>query len=74
MYTASWCSDCWRAKRFLQAKSVAFDEVDIDGDEEAAQLVMKENGGRRSVPTFEIDGVFHANPRLSELATLLGVE
>lgn len=50
-----------------------FKEINIDDDAEAAALVMNHNGGKRRVPTFEIDGVFHGNPRLSKLAELLGI-
>ena len=46
MYTTDWCPDCWRAKRFLKANRVAFEEINIDHDREAAQLVMEHNQGQ----------------------------
>ena len=52
MYTTSWCSDCRRAKRIFAAWNVPFTEVDIEEDEAAAELVMRVNAGRRSVPTI----------------------
>ncbi len=73
MYTTGWCADCWRAKRFLKSNSIVFEEINIDDDVEAAELVMKHNDGKRRVPTIEIDGSYHGNPRLSKLAQLLGV-
>ena len=42
IYTTQWCPDCWRAKRFLKENEVAFDEIDIEQDEQAVQLVMGE--------------------------------
>ena len=74
MYTTKWCPDCWRAKRFLNSNEIDFEEINIDRSEEAANLVMEHNQGKRRVPTFEIDGAFHGNPQLSELARLVGVE
>lgn len=73
VYTTRWCPDCWRAKRFLRENDVAFDETDIEQDERAVQIVMKQNGGKRRVPTFEIDGVFYGNPSIPELARIVGV-
>ena len=73
VYTTQWCPDCWRAKRFLRENEVKFDEIDIEQDERAVQIVMKQNGGKRRVPTFEIDGVFYGNPSIPELAQIVGV-
>ncbi len=74
MYTTSWCPDCWRAKKFLRSNRIAFEEISIEQNLEAAELVMKHNLGKRRVPTFEIDGAFYGNPPLSELARLLSVD
>ena len=56
VYGSNWCGDCRRAKRFLQDRGIAFQEVNIEDSPEAAALVMKVNDGRRKVPTIEIDG------------------
>jgi mycoredoxin len=72
MYTSQWCGDCYRTKRFLEANGVEFEEISIDEDEEAAKLVMRNNNGKRRVPTLEIDGAYYGNPPLPELAELLG--
>lgn len=52
MYTTSWCSDCKAAKRALDSKGLAYTEINIEEVEGAAELVMKVNGGKRSVPTL----------------------
>jgi mycoredoxin len=70
VYTSCWCGDCYRTKRFLQAQGIAFEEVNIDEDERAAELVMKHNEGKRRVPTLEIHGSYYGNPPLHELAEL----
>ncbi len=73
IYTTNWCSDCWRAKRFLRENNVAFDEIDIELDENAEQLVVEKNGGKRRVPTFEIEGSYYGNPTIPELARIVGI-
>ena len=73
IYTTNWCPDCFRTKGFLKLKGIAYEEVNIERDPEAARLVMTHNGGKRRVPTLEIDGKFYGNPGLGELAEALGV-
>ena len=58
LYTTSWCGDCRAAKRFLNEKNIAYEEVNIEEVDGAAEIVMQANEGRRSVPTFDIDGQF----------------
>ena len=60
MYTTSWCPDCVAAKRALSAKGLAYEEINIEQDEQAAQYVMSVNGGRRSVPTLVSGEVAHS--------------
>ena len=55
------------------APQVPFDEIDIEQDEQAVQLVMEQNDGKRTVPTLEIDGAFYGNPSIPELARIVGV-
>lgn len=63
IYTTRWCPDCHRAKRFLNERGVAFEEVNIEEIEGAADYIVALNNGKRRVPTFEIDGrAFHCSP------------
>jgi len=75
MYTTSWCPDCRRAKSFMQARGIAFREVNIETDESAEDVVIEANKGKRKVPTFEIGGRYFAcspfNP--VQLADELGI-
>lgn len=49
VYTTARCGDCRRAKRFLKERAMAFREVDVDGDPDAEELVLRVNdGGGRS--------------------------
>ena len=56
MYTTSWCRDCKAAKKFLGEWGIAFEEIDIEKDPEAAGIVMKLNDGMRKVPTLDAEG------------------
>lgn len=63
MYTTTWCGDCRNAKRFMNQHNIAFEEINIEETEGAAEYVMSVNGGKRKVPTFEIDGrAFNLSP------------
>ena len=55
IYTTPNCPFCVRAKRLLQARGIAYEEVDVAGDPELrADLVQRT--GRRTVPQIFIDG------------------
>ena len=58
IYTTSQCSDCRAAKRFLSEQNIAYEEIKIENVDGAVEIVMQANQGRRSVPTFDIDGRF----------------
>lgn len=75
MYTTSWCPDCRRAKSFMQARGIAFREVNIETDESAEDLVIEANNGKRKVPTFEIGGRYFACSPFNavQLADELGI-
>ena len=63
MYATKWCGDCRRARIFLKEKGITYEELDIDTDRSAAEFVMQHNGGKRKVPTFNVDGrVFSCSP------------
>ena len=60
IYSTSWCPDCWRTKQFLRERHISFEEIDVDEDPDAEELVLRVNEGRRKVPTVEVDGRFFA--------------
>ncbi len=53
MYTTSWCPYCARARRLLEQKGVAFEEIDVDARPEA-RSEMVARSGRRTVPQIFI--------------------
>jgi glutaredoxin 3 len=54
MYTKSYCSYCYAAKNLLTKRGLAFEEIPISGDDEAAKI-MRELTGRSTVPQILID-------------------
>jgi mycoredoxin len=72
MYSTSWCGYCMRLKKLMQREGIEFAEVDIENDAQAADLVMKANGGNRTVPTLLFaDGVALTNPTIDEVKAQL---
>ena len=63
MYYATWCPDCWHAKRFLDERGITYETINVDEQLEAAALIIEKNNGKRKVPTFEVEGRwFSASP------------
>lgn len=73
MYGTTWCPDCTRAKRFLEARGVPYQWINIDSHTEGAELVSRLNRGKRIVPTIIFpDGSILAEPSNAQLAEKLG--
>jgi len=68
MYTTTWCGYCRRLKDQLGREGISFAEVDIELDEQAAELVMEVNGGTQTVPTLVFpDGSALTNPSVAQV-------
>ncbi|MHC1559767.1 mycoredoxin [Actinomycetospora sp. C-140] len=76
MYTTAWCGFCRQLKMQLDREGIGYDEVDIEREPDAAEIVMKVNGGNRTVPTVVFpDGSAATNPSFAEVKdTLARVE
>jgi mycoredoxin len=72
MYTTSWCGFCRRLKDGLNRAGIDFVEVDIEQDESAAEVVVRANGGNRTVPTLVFaDGSALTNPSVEQVRSKL---
>ncbi len=68
MYSTPWCGYCHRLKGQLGREGIEFDEVDIEQQPEAADLVMAANNGNQTVPTLVyLDGTAQTNPSLAQI-------
>jgi mycoredoxin len=75
VYTTRWCGDCLMAKVVLDRAGVAYDEIDIESDPDAAATVQAINGGYMSVPTLVLpDGQVLVEPGRQELLSALGLD
>lgn len=72
IYTATWCGPCDRLKNRLVERGIAFDEVDIEQDEAAADWVAGVNDGNQAIPTVRFpDGSWLTNPSVDAVVERL---
>src|SRR5258708_1637267 len=75
IYTTTSCGDCRMAKAVLDRAGVEYEEVNIDGDPEAAATVLAINGGYTTVPTILLpNGHVLVEPSRRELFESLGID
>ncbi|MFC3997215.1 mycoredoxin [Nocardiopsis sediminis] len=68
MYSTPWCGFCKRLKSQLGREGITIDEIDIEQNPEAAEYVMRVNGGNQTVPTVVFpDGTAMTNPSLTQV-------
>jgi glutaredoxin 3 len=79
MYMSPWCGYCARAKRLLDGKGVAYEQIDVDAEPRRRREMTEKAGGRTSVPQIFIDGVhvggsddIHALDAAGKLDPMLG--
>jgi glutaredoxin len=75
MYTTNWCPDCRRVKSFLAHRGIPYQEINIEEDDTAEEIVIKVNHGKRKVPTLKVgERYFACSPfNATELAHELNV-
>ena len=56
IYTQPMCGYCYRAKRLLQKKGIAYQEFDIFAEPEKRAEMLARANGRYTVPQIFIDG------------------
>ena len=72
LYGAEWCPDCHRSRNYLDSRSVAYEYINVDGDDDAQAYVKQVNDNRLIIPTIVFaDGSVLAEPSNAELARKL---
>jgi mycoredoxin len=72
MYSTTWCGYCRRLKLLMDQAGIAYDEVNIEQDPEAAAYVESVNGGNQTVPTIRFeDGTAMTNPPFAAVTAKL---
>ncbi len=55
VYSTPTCPWCMRAKQFLKDNNIDFQDVDVSGDQQAADEMVQKSG-QMGVPVLDIDG------------------
>ncbi|MDN5930229.1 MAG: mycoredoxin [Pseudonocardia sp.] len=72
MYSTTWCGFCRRLKLQLDQAGIAFKEIDIERNTDAARFVEGVNGGNQTVPVIRFaDDTTATNPTLSQVQSKL---
>lgn len=58
IYTTPVCYYCVQAKRLLEKKGVAFEEIDVSRDPEQRRIMVQKAGGRMTVPQIFVNGTY----------------
>lgn len=53
IYSAGWCAFCKMAKEYLKSKNVAYKEIDVDENPDAARELVAKTG-QAGIPVLEI--------------------
>lgn len=53
VYSTTWCVYCKMAKEYFKSKNVAFEEVNVENDRDAA-MALVERTGQAGVPVIDI--------------------
>ncbi len=73
MYCTAWCPDCRSARAYLAERGLAYREVDVSKDKEAAQRVRGWANGNLVTPTFDIGGTIVVDFDKPALERALGI-
>lgn len=80
IYTTPFCPYCSRAKRLLDSKGVAYEEIDLYMQPDRREEMVQRAEGRMTVPQVFIDGKpyggsddIHALDRAGKLDPILGI-
>jgi mycoredoxin len=72
MYSTTWCGYCRRLKLQMDQAGIAYQEIDIERDADAARFVEGVNGGNQTVPVVAFpNGQTATNPSLAEVKARL---
>jgi mycoredoxin len=71
VYGADWCGDTRRALEHLDSLGVAYDYINVERDEKAAEWVKQQNDGKERKPTIKVGGRVLSTPTGGELESAL---
>lgn len=72
VYSTPTCPYCIRAKQFLKANNIDFEDIDVASDEEKAQEMI-DKSGQMGVPVIDIDGEIMVGYDQEKISQALGL-
>lgn len=72
VYTKNACPICAITKRFLEARSIEYTEINVQESPECIEQIAKRTGAK-SIPVTEIDGSFVIGFQKEKLENLLKI-
>ena len=70
IYSTPVCPECKKLKNFLDEQGIAFEEINVIEDREAANFVVEKTGMRR-VPVFQADDLLIVGFNKPEIEKIL---
>jgi len=67
VYGSKTCPDTVRATEYLESQGVPFEFKDVDESPEFNDYIADLNGGKRVMPTIQVENDFLINPDLKKL-------
>lgn len=75
LYMSRWCAHSMSVERFLDRNDVVVEKINVDGDSNAREELIRLNGGYASVPTLLFpDGTKLTEPSFSQIRKQLKME
>ena len=71
IYSANWCPDCQAMVSFLDKHDVAYQVINVDKNAKAVENLKTLCGGKKIVPTLEVEGKVFVNPSIDEFGKFL---
>ena len=69
IYTSPWCPFCIAAKRLLDNKGLAYNEIEVTMKSGARREIIERAGGNHKVPQIFVDGQY-----LGDCDDIMGLE
>ena len=73
VYSTPTCPFCIRAKQFLKENNIQFTDIDVSGNQEKAQEMIKLSG-QMGVPVIDIDGAIIVGFDKDKIKEALGIK
>ena len=72
VYSTPTCPYCIRAKQFLKENNIEFENLDVSGNQSAAEEMIQKSG-QMGVPVLDIDGEIIVGFDKEKIETALGL-